>query len=108
MTFRTSVSFYCEEQNGGSPLVGCPQLSTITGGRFLHPQLEDVPCRGDRLNFGVVWADHTPVLDSIIVTEGLRCFPKSLKENGTRNYAWTPAFRIQLRAVPVSGWRCTR
>jgi hypothetical protein len=64
VNFRNKLIFYAEEllaprptsQAGGPPLVGCPRLLiqyirkllSISGGRLLHPQPEDAPCRGDK------------------------------------------------------------
>jgi len=55
VTFRNKLLFYGEEllappnhQAGRPPLVGCPQLPSVPGGRLLHPLSDDAPCRGDR------------------------------------------------------------
>jgi hypothetical protein len=51
---RNVIIFYGERllDAGGTPLFGCPQLliqlPSIAGGRFLHRQLQDVPCHGDK------------------------------------------------------------
>jgi len=49
------VSSSSKPPSGGPPLTGCPwlysvysQLLSISGGRSLHPEPEDAPCRGDR------------------------------------------------------------
>jgi hypothetical protein len=56
--FHNKLIFYCEEllaprptPAGGPPLFSCSlysKLRSISGGRLLHPQPEDAPCRGDK------------------------------------------------------------
>jgi hypothetical protein len=70
--WRGVVSTSPNPQAGGPPLVGCPRLliqfihSYPPYRRpFLHPQPEDVPCRGDRDPHSwqlVVYADNVNVL----------------------------------------------